>query len=154
MRIVALWVGLLWAAQLWADAQPVKMSAEGLRGGLLASALKQHSDSELGPLVTEDVETFLSSDRRLDAGIYRSGAARFTIDQPYGVDEFMYFLEGRLTLTSSDGQVTVVNAGEAVTIPKAWTGVWDSTAYTKIYVIYSPDALLPGPGAETSAREP
>jgi len=31
------------------------------------------------------------------------------------------------------------NAGEAVTIPKEWTGVWDTEGYTKIWVIYSED---------------
>lgn len=153
MRSLLLSISLLMATQVWSDVQPVKMSAEGLRGELLANAMKEQSKSELGPLITEDAETFLSSDRRLDAGVYRSGAARFTIDQPYGVDEFMYFLEGRLTLTSSDGQITVINAGEAVTIPKEWTGVWDSTAYTKIYVIYSPDALLPDRQAESASRD-
>ena len=49
----------------------------------------------------------------------------------------MFFLEGSVTLTSSDGTVTVVNAGEAVTIPKEFTGVWESDGYRKIWVIYS-----------------
>jgi uncharacterized cupin superfamily protein len=130
--------------QVLAAPQPVKLSRADLDGARLATAAtigQEHS--ELGPLRTEDVSVFLSSDRRLDAGVYRSGAARFTIAEPYGVDEFMYFLDGELTLTSSDGAVTHVGPGEAVTIPKAWTGVWDSTAYTKIYVIYSPEAPLP-----------
>ena len=43
------------------------------------------------------------------------------------------------TLTSSDGEVQVIDAGEAVTIPKEWTGVWDTDGYTKIWVIYSED---------------
>ena len=64
---------------------------------------------------------------------------RIEIDEPYGVDEFMYFLEGSVTLTSSDGSEQVINAGEAVTIPKEWTGVWETDGYTKIWVIYSAD---------------
>ena len=32
-----------------------------------------------------------------------------------------------------------VNAGEAVTIPKEWTGTWETEGYTKIWVIYSDD---------------
>jgi len=38
--------------------------------------------------------------------MYKSGKTRSEIDEPYGVDEFMYFLEGGVTLTSSDGTVT------------------------------------------------
>ena len=59
--------------------------------------------------------------------------------QAYGVDEFMYFVEGGVTLTSSDGTVTEIRAGDAVTIPKEWTGVWDTNGYKKIWVIYSAD---------------
>jgi uncharacterized cupin superfamily protein len=51
----------------------------------------------------------------------------------------MYFIEGGVTLTSSDGSKQVISAGEAVTIPKEWTGVWDTEGYTKIWVIYSED---------------
>ena len=61
------------------------------------------------------------------------------ITEPYGVDEFMYFLEGGVTLTSSDGTVTEIEAGEAVTIPKEWTGIWETEGYRKIWVIYSED---------------
>lgn len=88
---------------------------------------------------TLDVTSFLSSDKKFGSGMYRSGAVRFEITEPYGVDEFMYFLEGSVTLTSSDGVVQVINAGEAVTIAKEWTGVWDTQGYTKIWVIYSED---------------
>jgi uncharacterized cupin superfamily protein len=88
---------------------------------------------------TLDVTSFLSSDGHFGSGMYRSGAVRIEIDEPYGVDEFMYFLEGGVTLTSSDGTVQVVNAGEAVTIPKEWTGIWETEGYTKIWVIYSDD---------------
>jgi ethanolamine utilization protein EutQ (cupin superfamily) len=81
--------------------------------------------------VTLDVTTLLSSDK--------SGKTYSEITEPYGVDEFMYFLEGSVKLTSSDGTVQTVNAGEAVTIPKEWTGIWDTEGYTKIWVIYSAD---------------
>ena len=89
--------------------------------------------------VTLDVTSLKASDGKFASGMYRSGKVRSEIDEPYGVDEFMYFLEGGVTLTSSDGTVTHVNAGDAVTIPKEWTGVWDTDGYTKIWVIYSAD---------------
>jgi uncharacterized cupin superfamily protein len=71
--------------------------------------------------------------------MYKSGKTRFEITEPYGVDEFMYFIEGSVTLTSVDGSEMIINAGEAVTIPKEWMGVWDTDGYTKIWVIYSED---------------
>jgi uncharacterized cupin superfamily protein len=92
-----------------------------------------------GDHVTLDVTTLLGSDKKFASGMYRSGKVRFEIDELYGVDEFMYFVEGGVTLTSSDGTVTEINAGEAVTIPREWTGVWDTDGYTKIWVIYSED---------------
>ena len=89
--------------------------------------------------VTLDVTTLLSSDKKFATGMYRSGKSYFEATDPYGVDEFMYFLEGSVTLTSSDGTVQTINAGEAVTIPKEWTGAWGTEGYTKIWVIYSED---------------
>ena len=89
--------------------------------------------------VTLDVTTLLSSDKKFASGMYRSGKSYFEATDPYGVDEFMYFLEGSVKLTSSDGTVQTINAGEAVTIPKEWTGIWETEGYTKIWVIYSED---------------
>ena len=88
---------------------------------------------------TLDVTSMLSSDGKFSSGMYRSGKTRIDIKEPYGVDEFMYFIEGGVTLTSSDGSVMEISAGDAVTIPKEWTGVWDTDGYTKYWVIYSAD---------------
>ena len=85
---------------------------------------------------TLDVTSLLSSDKKFSSGMYKSGKTRFEATEPYGVDEFMYFIEGSVTLTSADGSVQVINAGEAVTIPKEWIGIWDTDGYTKIWVIY------------------
>ena len=49
----------------------------------------------------------------------------------------MFLLEGRVILTSDDGSQMTINAGEAITIPKEWTGVWETEGYRKIWVIYS-----------------
>ena len=88
---------------------------------------------------TLDVTTLVSSDGKFGTGMYRSGKVRFEITEPYGVDEFFYVLEGSITLISADGTVTKTNAGEAVSIPKEWTGIWDTDGYSKIWVIYSED---------------
>jgi len=88
---------------------------------------------------TLDVTTLLASDGKFASGMYKSGKTRSEINEPYGVDEFMFFLEGGVTLTSSDGTVTEIGPGEGVTIPKEWTGIWDTDGYRKIWVIYSED---------------
>ena len=116
---------------------PAKISEDDIDGDIFSRPDMFESTKDGN--TTQDVTTFLSSDKRFGSGMYRSGAVRIEIDEPYGVDEFMYFLDGSVTLTSSDGHVQVIGAGEGVTIPKEWTGVWETQGYTKIWVIYSED---------------
>ena len=117
---------------------PQLMNSIDLAGGMFD---RPDTSRTPGPDGTDtlDVTSLLSSDGRFASGMYKAGRSRFEINEPYGVDEFMYFLKGGVTLTSSDGTVTVVGAGEAVTIPKEWTGIWETDGYTKIWVIYSED---------------
>jgi len=120
--------------------QPVKMSKAQIAGSIFEDyepIVVDHNGN-----TTHDVEVFLSSNKQFDAGMYRSGKVRAEINEPYGVNEYMHFLEGGVTLTSSDGTVTEIKAGDAVVIPAEWTGVWDTEGYTKIYVIYSPDGPI------------
>jgi uncharacterized cupin superfamily protein len=117
--------------------KPAKISKEDIAGKIFERPdTKEYMH---GSNKTLDVTTLLSSDKKFASGMYRSGKVRAEITDPYGVDEFMYFIEGGVTLTSSDGSVQVIGAGEAVTIPKEWTGIWDTEGYTKIWVIYSED---------------
>lgn len=116
---------------------PAKMSKEDIAGKIFERPDMIEKDH--GDHVTLDVTSLLGSDGKFASGMYRSGKVRSEITEPYGVDEFMYFLEGSVTLTSSDGTAQTINAGEATTIPKEWTGVWDTDGYTKIWVIYSED---------------
>ena len=119
-------------------AHPVKLSGAQIAGGVFEDfdALVEAHEREGQSWTTEDVEAFVSSDRKFDAGIFRSGAVRAEIDEAYGVDEFMYFIEGGVTLTSTDGTQTTIQAGDAVMIPREWRGVWDTAGYLKIYVIH------------------
>ncbi len=117
---------------------PAKISKADTKGAIFqreGMAKTKHDDGN----VTLDITSLLSSDKKFASGMYKSGKTRSEIDEPYGVDEFMYFLEGGVTLTSSDGTVTEINAGDAVTIPKEWTGIWETDGYTKFWVIYSED---------------
>jgi uncharacterized cupin superfamily protein len=120
--------------------QPIKMSAAQIAGSIFEDyepVVSTHDGN-----TTYDVEVFRTASGLFDAGMYRSGKVRAEITEPYGVNEYMHFLEGGVTLTSSDGDVTVISAGDSVVIPAEWTGVWDTEGYTKIYVIYSPDAPI------------
>lgn len=116
---------------------PAKLSAADLAGAAFdrpETLVTQEGDAQI-----LDLTSLKSSDGKFASGMYKAGAQVFDITEPYGVDEFMFFLEGSVTLTSADGSVTTVNAGEAVTIPKEWTGRWESEGYRKIWVIYSVD---------------
>ncbi len=116
---------------------PAEMTQADLAGKLFESPDTVVTKADGGDIL--DITSLLSSDGRFASGLYSAGKSRFEINEPYGVDEFMFFLEGGVTLTSSDGTVTTIEAGEGVTIPKEWTGIWDTDGYTKIWVIYSED---------------
>jgi len=119
---------------------PVKMSKAQIAGEIFNDyepVVSEHNGN-----TTHDVEVFLSPKREFDAGMYRSGKVRAEINEPYGVHEYMHFIEGGVTLTSSDGTVTEIHAGDSVIIPAEFTGIWDTEGYTKIYVIYSPDGPI------------
>jgi len=117
---------------------PARISRADISGDIFNREAMIETTHEDGH-TTLDVTTLLSSDNKFASGMYRSGKTRSEITEPYGVDEFMYFISGSVTLTSSDGSVQIIEAGEAVTIPKEWTGIWETEGYTKFWVIYSAD---------------
>jgi uncharacterized cupin superfamily protein len=117
--------------------QPIRMSKDQIAGALFEDYEPVVTDH--GGNITHDVEVYRADSGLFDAGMYRSGKVRAEITEPYGVHEYMHFVEGGVTLTSSDGTVTEIKAGDSVVIPMGWTGVWDTEGYMKIYVIYSPD---------------
>jgi len=138
--IAPLLLGILAAAPAMAADEvpkPAKISRADQAGAMFERPDVERT--ERNGNVVLDVTSLISSDGRFGSGMYRSGAIRFEVTEPYGVDEFMYFIEDGVTLTSADGSVQVIGPGEAVTIPKEWTGVWDTDGYTKIWVIYSED---------------
>lgn len=136
-------VNLLFAASLFNESvaaetvYPAKMSSEDQTGKIFEHPDTLATESPSGTIL--DITSLKSSDGRFASGMYNAGASREEITEPYGVDEFMYFLEGGVTLTSSDGTVMRIDAGDAVTIPKEWTGIWETEGYRKIWVIYSED---------------
>ena len=136
MRIAAL-LCLLGASTLAVaeTVHPAKLSSSDLTGKAFDNPNTIITETPAGNIL--DMTSLKSSDGKFASGMYKAGKSRFEITEPYGVDEFMFFLEGSVTLTSTDGSQMIINAGEAVTIPKEWTGVWETDGYRKIWVIYS-----------------
>ena len=114
---------------------PAKLSSADLTGKAFDNPNTIITETPMGSIL--DITSLKSSDGKFASGMYKAGKSRFEITEPYGVDEFMFFLEGSVTLISHDGSQMTINAGEAVTIPKEWTGVWETDGYRKIWVIYS-----------------
>lgn len=117
--------------------QPLKVTGAEAVGPIFSSPkviLEDHKGVQ-----AKWFEMLASQDKKFSAGVYEATASRSEIAS-YGENEFMYFLKGGVTLTSADGTVTEVKAGDGVTIPKGWKGVWDTKGYTKFYVTYDPDA--------------
>jgi|TARA_B110000914_G_scaffold214856_1_gene218156 uncharacterized cupin superfamily protein len=115
---------------------PAELSKADLAGQIFERSDMTETTHDDGH-VTLDVTSLLSSDKKFASGMYKSGKTRVEVNEPYGVDEFMYFLEGGITLTSDDGTVQTIEAGEGVTVPKEWTGIFETEGYRKIWVIYS-----------------
>ena len=114
---------------------PAKLSSADLTGKAFDNPNTIITETPTGNIL--DITSLKSSDGKFASGMYKAGKSRFEITEPYGVDEFMLFLEGSVTLTSDDGSQMTINAGEAVTIPKEWTGIWETEGYRKVWVIYS-----------------
>ena len=114
---------------------PAKLSSADLAGKVFDNPKTIVTKTPTGNIL--DITSLKSSDGKFASGMYKAGKSRFEITEPYGVDEFMFFLEGSVTLTSGDGSQMTIDAGEGVTIPKEWTGVWETDGYRKIWVIYS-----------------
>lgn len=138
VRLTGLTALLLSAAVAADGHHPIKITQADAAGAIFKRPDMIATTHEDGHK-TEDVTSLLSSDGRFASGMYKSGKTRTEITEPYGVDEFMYFVEGGVTMVSSDGTVTEVKAGEAVSVPKEWTGTWITDGYTKFWVIYSDD---------------
>jgi len=134
---VMLLTGLISVSAMAEVSHPAKLSQKALAGAAFDNPSTTVTEVEGEKIF--DFTSLKSSDGKFASGMYKAGSQTFDITEPYGVDEFMFFLEGSVTLTSADGVVTTINAGEAVTIPKEWMGRWETEGYRKIWVIYSED---------------
>lgn len=141
MSLLAAVAALLFASVTSADApksaapvlKPVKVSATDAHGAVFKSKAAVTENGPDGPAT--DVPLLKSRDGHFTAGLYSAGPSDVPIES-YGEDEFMYFLEGGVKLTSADGTVLEIKAGEGAAIPKGWKGRWTTSGYKKYYVTY------------------
>ena len=118
---------------------PMKVPSASAADGSVFQDPKAVSHTGKAGNLTKWFEMLGTADGKYSAGTYSSTAVRFTTES-YPDNEFMLFIKGGVTLTSADGTVLEVHAGDGVVIPKGWKGVWDTPGYTKFYVTYDPAA--------------
>lgn len=98
------------------------------------------TDTDGASYRAEDLPLFEAADgSERFLGYYRTwGAHREVFKDPYGVDEYMHFLDGSVTLRGTDGVAQTAGPGDVLFIPAGWTGVWESSGYVKLYMIVKP----------------
>ena len=117
--------------------KPVKITAADATGSIFQSKSAVKENGPDGPAT--DVLLLKSKDGKVEFGLYDAGPSEQDIAS-YEEDEFMFFLEGGVTLTSADGTVLEAKAGEGVAMPKGWKGHWSTKGYKKYYVTYTHSA--------------
>lgn len=134
---------LLGATAVWADPpaakplvtnKPVKVTAADSLGPVFAGKTAVKEAGPDGPAT--DVLLLRSKDGKVEMGVFDAGPSEQDV-KSYEEDEFMFFLQGGVTLTSADGTVLEVKAGEGVAMPKGWKGHWSTKGYKKYYVTYA-----------------
>ncbi len=118
---------------------PAKISKEDMTGSIFIRL--GTVEQETYGTNTLEVTSMSGSDEKFSSGIFKTGKHRIELTEaePYGVDELMYMLEGTMVLTSADGIVQEIGPGEAVTIPREWTGVLETDGYLQLWALYSRD---------------
>ena len=125
---VVLFAAMTQSAMATEPSKPIVITKGDVAGGAFKRPSAKVVDEGSGK--AHDYLTLLTKDKKFETGMYKAGASHFEFkgDKTYGVDEFMYFIKGSITLTSTDGTVQVIHAGEAVTIPHDWQGTWEPRA--------------------------
>jgi hypothetical protein len=78
-----------------------------------------------------------SPDQRFSAGLWHSEVGKWSIR--YTEDEYCRILQGLSILSSEDGQVFSVRAGDEFVIPRGFVGTWEVVEPTlKRFVIHEP----------------
>lgn len=90
--------------------------------------------------------------RDLVMKIYEDDAASYAISDPFPCDEFVLVMDGKLTLTDSQGKDHEYCQGDALIVPNGFMGIWQMTGnYRELIAIDrgTEDGLF---GSDTSAE--
>ena len=83
------------------------------------------------------LSSFTSADGKLEAGLSRYSKVTLQLTNWYA-HEFVYFLEGQVEITDEDGSSQIYGPGDAIVMPKGFTGTWRQLSpIKKIHVSYS-----------------
>lgn len=118
------------------QAQPIKLSKSQFDSQIFNNFSPEIAVQKFpeGELTTKKVELFKSDDDKIRFGIFSESAYSYEFAEAFGNNEYMYFVDGSVTLTSADGTVTNIEAGDAILLPAEWKGIWTTPGYTKVYL--------------------
>lgn len=112
------------------------LSKSDLNGGILAGKPDQNFDGNKARYAG----TFKSADEKFSFGLFSLDVVKEETNSKrydnFKHNEFMYFIEGRMTLTDDNGKTISASAGEILFIPKGWSGTRVTTDISKVSVIY------------------
>jgi len=77
---------------------------------------------------------------QVGVGIWQAEPMKLSVN-PQTVDEYIYVLDGKLTLTSADGTVNKFAAGDSFVLPKGFVGTWETTGMYRQLIVVNPAFL-------------
>ena len=105
--------GLISVSAMAEVSHPAKLSQQALEGAAFDDPSTTITEVEGEKIL--DFTSLKSSDGKFASGMYKAGPQTFDITEPYGVDEFMFFLEGIVTPSPALTVVTEPSAEVSVT---------------------------------------
>ena len=77
---------------------------------------------------------------QVGVAIWQSEAATLSLN-PQGIDEYIFVLEGELTLTSAAGKVSNFTVGDSFVLPKEFIGTWQTHGKYRQLMVLNPSFL-------------
>ena len=133
IQVVALLVAVL-PTQLHAAPKVVPLKAERLNA-LELETFEPWPDSVVISGVSEHAEKELHRGEFV-VSLYEAKPALLNINVPFTIDEFVWVLDGELTLTHVGGRSETYVAGDTLLVPKGFKGTWEMRGnYRELVVI-------------------
>jgi uncharacterized cupin superfamily protein len=130
----------------------IKFAENGLKDeGLALMSEIPASELESGQPVQRGIEYFGDARIGLTAGVWDCTTFTGTMG-PYPVNEFMFVLEGTVTIVEAGGRETSISAGQSFVIPKGLVCQWRQPGYMQKYYVIFDDASGADP-AKGSVQE-